>query len=57
MKLSLKNIWITINILLAASMTYLAFTKGFVGVTKWIVVITHASLLLYLIVNKILFKR
>lgn len=57
MKLTFKNLWITINILLAASMVYLAFTKGFVGITKWIVVIAHASILLYLVVNKILFKR
>jgi hypothetical protein len=57
MKLSLKNIWITINILLAASMTYLAFTKGFVGVTYTIMALTHLSVLLYYFYSKGTFKK
>ncbi|MBW7914238.1 MAG: hypothetical protein H3C54_11225, partial [Taibaiella sp.] len=57
MKLSLKNTWITINILLAASMVYLAFTKGFAGVTNLIVAITHLSVLLYYFYSKGTFKK
>ena len=57
MKLSLKNTWITINILLAASMSYLAFTKGFVGVTNWIAAITHLSVMLYYFYSKGTFKK
>lgn len=57
MKLSLKNIWITINILLAGCMVYLAFTKGFVGVTNLIGAITHLSVLLYYFYSKGTFKK
>lgn len=51
MRLTFKNIWITINILLAASMLYLAFTKGFVGVTYIAIAITHLSVLLFYFYN------
>lgn len=57
MKLTLKNIWITINILLAASMTYLALAKGFVGVTYTMMALTHLSVLLYYFYSKGTFKK
>ncbi|HEY9177446.1 MAG TPA: hypothetical protein VIN07_07125 [Flavipsychrobacter sp.] len=57
MKLSLKDIWITINILMAAAMVYLAFTKGFVGVTNWVALATHVSILLYYFYSKGAFKK
>jgi uncharacterized RDD family membrane protein YckC len=57
MKLTFKNIWITINILLAASMVYLAFTKGFVNITYSVMAITHLSVLLYYFYSKGTFKK
>ncbi len=57
MKLSLKNIWITINILLAASMVYLAFTKGFIRATYLVIAFTHLSILLYYFYTKGTFKK
>ncbi len=57
MKLTFKNIWITVNILLAVCMVYLAFTKGFVGVTNLIVAITHLSVLLYYFYSKGTFRK
>lgn len=43
--------------MLAASMTYLAFTKGFVGITYSAIAIAHLSLLLYHFYNKGTFRK
>lgn len=58
MKLTFKNIWITINILLAASMVLFVITKGISHSTTLLFIgLTNLSALLYLALNKKLFKR
>lgn len=58
MKLSLKNIWITINILLAVCMVYFVAAKGVLHSTTLLFIgLTNLSALLYLALNKKLFKE
>lgn len=58
MKLTLKNIWITINILLAACMVFFVATRGVSHSTTLLFIgLTNLSALLYLTLNKKLFKQ
>ncbi len=57
MKPTFKNIWITINILLAACMVLFVITKGISHSTTLLFIgLTNLSALLYLVLNKKLFK-